>query len=90
MIQNRIALPQVPRWSPKLHIWKVWILSFHWKKINIVAFLDHSLQFFKITCQNDPKYIDSGVQTRIQTFPQQDLVWTRNFIFFVAFCSKPP
>ena len=34
------------------------------KKSNIVAFLDRSLQFFKITCQNDPKYVDSGVQTR--------------------------
>ena len=32
ILQTKIDTPQVPRWSPKLHIWKVWNLSFHWKK----------------------------------------------------------
>ena len=32
ILQTKIALPQVPPRSPNLHIWKVWNLSFHWKK----------------------------------------------------------
>ena len=32
ILQTEIALTQVPPRSPNLHIWKVWNLSFHWKK----------------------------------------------------------
>ena len=47
------------------------------KKINIVAFLDHSLQYFKTMYQNDPKYVHSGVQTHKSYNPKQKSTFRR-------------
>ena len=45
--QVEILCCQVPPRSPRHWIWKEQHLSFHWKKINVVAFLDQFLNHLK-------------------------------------------
>ena len=47
-IQSKIAHSQAPLLAPLLYFRKVWNLTFHWKKINIVATLDKFLGNFEI------------------------------------------
>ena len=46
---TKIHSPQVPPWSPQLQIWKVWNLSFHWKKNHKKSFLDQFLSSLEVS-----------------------------------------
>ena len=45
--QSKIPPPLAPLLAPLFYFWKEWNLSFHWKKIKVIAILDQKLVQFE-------------------------------------------